>query len=87
MKAIFIGTNSMKYKRGNAYILATTFRNGYLWAVDINGKGKPVPYEDVEAFLDNWHVLEMPFQHAEKQIMKEANDSRTIIRREFNEMD
>lgn len=60
MRAQFKGTNSMGYKKGKMYILATTYNNGYVWVVDINGVGKPTPYTNLETLLDNWYILEIP---------------------------
>lgn len=77
MRATFKGRKkSMKYKPNRDYILAITYHNGHLWAVDINGVGKPVPYESIKAFLDNWEILRRVHGNYEK-VLLDAQAERT----------
>lgn len=74
MIARFIGPKkSMRYKPGKLYVLATTYNNGYLWAVDINGNGKPTPYRSEKSFLNNWKIEEVPEENADLLILIENN--------------
>lgn len=71
MKAKFIGPKrSMGYKPDREYILATTYHKGKIWAVDINGKGKPTPYRNFERFLNNWEIIDLSNKQAENELKK-----------------